>query len=335
MVRVSAPGKIVLAGEWAVLEPGNPAVVAAVDRRVSVTVAGSKDDGTHFAAPDLGIPDARATLGQDGLRFSPPLAPGESDRLRFLASALETVPRLTPCPPLRLTTRGDLLATRDRKIGFGSSAATVTGAVFGILRHLGLAVDGAENLARVFKLSALAHTLAQGGRGSGVDVAGSVYGGITVYRRVDPAWLKEQWEAGTGVREMIEADWPGMSVERLPRPEGLHLIVGSALGSASTPAMIDRVHGWKRAQEGAYRTRIAGIAQAAGEFIRAWKGEDMGALRRAVIRCEEGLRALGTAAGVPIESDALKFLCETAEGLGGAGKVSGAGGDEIGIAFCP
>ena len=38
MIEVSAPGKLYIAGEYAVVETGHPAVIAAVDQFVTVTV---------------------------------------------------------------------------------------------------------------------------------------------------------------------------------------------------------------------------------------------------------------------------------------------------------
>ena len=38
-----APGKMFIAGEYAVLEPGHPALLVAVDRQVGVTVSAPED----------------------------------------------------------------------------------------------------------------------------------------------------------------------------------------------------------------------------------------------------------------------------------------------------
>src|SRR5262249_59369926 len=72
-VRASAPGKLFLTGEWAVLR-GAPALVAAVDRRVSVTIEPGTDgvvveslaegraDRLNLGSADAPLPrgDARA-----------------------------------------------------------------------------------------------------------------------------------------------------------------------------------------------------------------------------------------------------------------------------------
>ena len=48
-VKRHAPGKLFIVGEYAVLEPGHPAILVAVDRLVSVTVSGGK-------ITDVGVP---------------------------------------------------------------------------------------------------------------------------------------------------------------------------------------------------------------------------------------------------------------------------------------
>lgn len=42
MIEVSAPGKLYIAGEYAVVETGHPAVIAAVDQFVTVTVESAR-----------------------------------------------------------------------------------------------------------------------------------------------------------------------------------------------------------------------------------------------------------------------------------------------------
>lgn len=45
MIEVSAPGKLYIAGEYAVVETGHPAVIAAVDQFVTVTVESARKVG--------------------------------------------------------------------------------------------------------------------------------------------------------------------------------------------------------------------------------------------------------------------------------------------------
>ncbi len=61
----SAPGKLFLSGEWAILEVGNPGLVAAVDKRVHSIV--EDDDKIQIVIDDFGI-DCEAELKDCSLK---------------------------------------------------------------------------------------------------------------------------------------------------------------------------------------------------------------------------------------------------------------------------
>ena len=46
MIEVTTPGKLFIAGEYAVVEPGHPAIIVAVDQFVTVTVEETTDEGS-------------------------------------------------------------------------------------------------------------------------------------------------------------------------------------------------------------------------------------------------------------------------------------------------
>lgn len=61
MIEVSAPGKLYIAGEYAVVETGHPAVIAAVDQFVTVTVESARKVGSIQSAQYSGC----LYVGQD------------------------------------------------------------------------------------------------------------------------------------------------------------------------------------------------------------------------------------------------------------------------------
>jgi phosphomevalonate kinase len=133
-----APGKIVLAGAYAVLE-GAPALVAAVDRYV---VADPRREA-EFVTPEV-----REALQHRGATRAP----------WFDARAL----------------RDD---ATDRKLGLGSSAAILVASLGALELGSEPSLDDAVLARRVFDAALCAHRIAQGG-GSGIDVAASAFGGI-------------------------------------------------------------------------------------------------------------------------------------------------------------
>lgn len=42
MIEVTAPGKLYIAGEYAVVEPGHPAIIVAIDQFISVSIGPAK-----------------------------------------------------------------------------------------------------------------------------------------------------------------------------------------------------------------------------------------------------------------------------------------------------
>jgi phosphomevalonate kinase len=145
---LSAPGKLLLAGEYAVLG-GATAVVMAVDRRARA------HRGVRQPSPFLDAVTAQLTT-----RLGP-----EHPSVRAMAE---------------VTIDTSAFSSGGRKLGLGSSAAATVAATAWALRAGGRATDREE----ILEISSAAHGDAQGRRGtrgSGADVAASTYGGILAY----------------------------------------------------------------------------------------------------------------------------------------------------------
>ncbi|MGA1530498.1 MAG: mevalonate kinase family protein [Kiritimatiellia bacterium] len=161
MTRIvsSAPGSLMLLGEHAVLR-GHACLVAAINRRVSVTIS-TREDGMVNIASALGS-------------FSTPRREtGDHPSFRFVLACLRYVPHAfsNGCD---IEIQADMPAT----IGFGTSAA-VTVAVLA-------ALSGETDKARLMREARAIIQQVQG-RGSGADVAASVYGGVVRYRMQNDA----------------------------------------------------------------------------------------------------------------------------------------------------
>lgn len=160
-VAASAPGKVVLAGEYAVLV-GAPAVSMAVDRRATAEVCDIDGDEHVLDVAGTAVPGDFALFDAVVNQVCPD---GET---RFHA---------------RLDTTA--FAEGGRKLGIGSSAA--------IAVALAAALDpgGRRTLENAFA----AHARLQGGVGSGIDVATSATGGLISFRRGAPI-ATIAWPAG-------------------------------------------------------------------------------------------------------------------------------------------
>lgn len=337
MTTASAPGKLFISGEWAVLEMGNPGLVAAVDKRVYAKIEDSPDDYFYITLKDFNITRLKFSY-EKGLKAAGELAEDQQKKLKFILSAVNTLVKYTGVSkPLQIETWGKDTTIEYRggthKIGFGSSAASTVAVVSAVLRHQGRRVQSYEDKLKIFKLAAAAHYFAQGKVGSGFDVAASTFGGVFMYERFDPAWLVKQIQEGN-LQELMEQKWQGLKIEQLSIPEDFNLIIGWTGRSASTSEMVKQINKWGEKNPEDYRRHIDSIAETASEVIDCWKKDDRASLIKHLNKNHEVLASLGKDAGVEIETDTLQELHESAKSCGGAGKLSGAGGGDCGIGIC-
>ena len=163
-VRASAPGKLVVLGEYAVLT-GAQALVMAVDRRCEVEIAA-------HAGP-LSRLETRAPESQV-IEFDPGQKSGLElvDTVRF---------GLTDGPaerPFQAVLDSSAFFAQDgNKLGLGSSAAVLT-AWAGALQAYDKKDVSELSLGRLIGL----HRALQGGRGSGIDVAAALHGGLSTFQ---------------------------------------------------------------------------------------------------------------------------------------------------------
>lgn len=158
-IKTRAPGSIMLMGEHAVLF-GEPALACALDHWLEVEL-------TPLPARQVEIDSALACYRSELDRLQPEPA------LSFVLAVIELYrPRLQQ--GFRLQIRSGFSHT----VGLGSSAA-VTAAVTAALAAFTGADRSSEDL---FDTALKAVHRAQQGRGSGTDLAASIYGGVIQYR---------------------------------------------------------------------------------------------------------------------------------------------------------
>lgn len=152
-ISVSAPGKLLLMGDHAVVY-GYPCIVTAMSARLSVSIEEVVTGGIQVETP------------------------GVSDR-RFIHQALETAASHWGNMPvnIHITTKSDF----TQNYGLGSSAAVTVATIFALSRLIKKMVSPSEIFDLAYKT-----VLAVQGVGSGFDVAASTFGGIMVYTKGKP-----------------------------------------------------------------------------------------------------------------------------------------------------
>jgi phosphomevalonate kinase len=276
---ITAPGKLFFAGEYGVLH-GGTAVVVAVDRRVVARFVPGAGPSTPVVAE--AITAVRGHCASTG------------------ASLPEGAPEIDSAS----------LSDGGHKLGLGSSAAVAAAAVGVLLEAAGFDVEAEKAL--TFLLAERAHRAAQGGRGSGADVAAAVMGGVLAYTRP-------------------EVGAPSMRT-LVPPAQLMPVVVSTGIPSAT----VDHVTAVERLaarDPGAHARRLREIRRAADAFLLGYEAGDVRMVLQAVGAAHEALAALGRDADLPIVTPALDAAAALAHELGGAAKPSGAGGGDVGVAF--
>jgi len=184
----SAPGKVILCGEYAVLD-GAPAISMALDRRAVVTLTPASN--------------GRKRLESIGLA-------GATDRRLFDCAVAAVGAEKTDEYSFVLDTSEFSDAGSAKKFGIGSSAA--------LMVALCRALAGDEISDRdVGEIAATAHREFQGGAGSGVDIATSVAGGLIEFQMAGNAVTGLTWPAGLTFALL----WSGVPVSTKERVDKL------------------------------------------------------------------------------------------------------------------
>lgn len=303
MTRIvaSAPGKLVLLGEYAVLE-GAPALVLAVNRRARVTLATHPSDTWAINSPTLGM-DARLHVAADGAGWAGDAAP----ELAWVAMVVGQLPFAPHLPACRVELESDAFhlghTGAPAKLGLGSSAA-LTVALLGALHAL--ARQPPPALADCVRI----HRSIQHGRGSGIDVAASHAGGLSRY----------QLDAAHRPRH-----------EAMAFPDGLHWRCVYSGKPASTGEMLATIAAWRAREPERYAHHVNELATISSRGVDAVAAHDAAAFLSGCKAYALALARFGEASGLDIASRAHRELGQLAAACGCVYKSCGAGGGDVGI----
>jgi phosphomevalonate kinase len=326
---IKVPGKLMIAGEYAVLEPNQKAVVIAVNRYVTVFI--KPCDKYQLSLPQWGLEHITWKLTDGRVQFSE-----QDSRLSFIQNSISVAVQFlqeksVAIHPFRLKINSELDdAATGRKYGLGSSAAVVVAVISAILSLYSDAKE-APALDEVFKLSAIVHLKTQGS-GSGADIAAAVYGGWLQYSAFNSKWVMDELVKAKNLTELIEKPWPNLFIRSLTPPFSLRLAVGWTKEPAATAPMIKSVQNFRENNLEAYNEFLKESSIAVDSLIKSFEMKDCTKAINSLMENRKVLQRLGENAGITIETEKLKTLCSMAETFG-SGKSSGAGGGDCGIAF--
>jgi len=302
-MKVSAPGKIIIIGEHAVVY-GKPAIIAAVDKRCTVSMEKSKGitisspimkDSAHFTVAEAKKLSEKAdALWKECAQakdFSPLFAATKKNG-NALKAGVGKIFR-----EFQIDAGADISIASQIPIGYGmgSSAALAVSLVKAASSLYGKKASLEEINAVAYKLEQYAH-----GTPSGGDNTASCFGGIMRY--VKEPKIMERLDLGKLDNFMI---------------------VYAAPPVKTTGELVQSV----RNLGDAFRTeRVNALGALAGSMLDALRKRNHGEIKRIINEAQKNLRELG------VSTPEIDVLCESVKKAGGAAKLCGAGGG--GVVMC-
>ncbi len=178
-IKISAPGKLMLFGEHAVVY-GRPCIVTAVDHRMRVSMELLSGEKIKINAPDVGVKNYVGDI-VDLKKANLPKG------IRFVGTAINNFFKTYDVTSgLRVETKSDF----SSEFGFGSSSAVTVGIIKALSELFGKKLTNQE----LFNLS-YKTVLDVQGVGSGFDLAAAIWGGtiyfVTGGKKIVPLNIKE------------------------------------------------------------------------------------------------------------------------------------------------
>lgn len=310
-IEARSPGKMILIGEYAVLE-GATALVAAVDRTATVSLNGNVTGKFSLTAPNLDIEKAEFLPGREGNpRFLIQESAPSQTKLRFFDTVFSHVWkqfRKDSSEGIDVCIDTSAFFLSDGiKLGLGSSAALTCALTAGLNAWF----DNELSQRMLFEKALNMHYTAQGHMGSGIDIAAGVFGGILAYRKIEPfpeiTGLKHHKEI------IILPVWSGQS--------------------ASTIKMVERVTDFKSRDPDRYNSVIKRMTDSSEKAVKFWSSLRIDGFLAQIDQYADLMTELGVLSRTPIVSVKHERIGKIIRKYQGVYKPSGAGGGDLGLAF--
>jgi phosphomevalonate kinase len=329
-LTIQVPGKLMIAGEFAVLEPHQKLIATAVNRFVYVTIEASESNQITLEKFNLNQLNWQVENGQVTIDTTDHRVNFVKEAMAITFTYLKESNQTIENFALRVKSELDDTVS-GKKFGLGSSAAVVVGVITAVLQfHL----KEKPSPELVFKLAAISHIAAQG-NGSGADVAASAFGGVIEYSSFQADWLRQRYQASNTLKELLEMEWKYLSIKPIHFPQDVHFRVGWTGSPASTGNLVNQILQLKENDNMKFLEFIASSEEAVDNILRGIRNKDLSQLLFGVKQNRTALVTVGKEAKTELETPMIELLCKIAEELGGAAKQSGAGGGDCGIAFMP
>ena len=302
MIAVKTCGKLYWAGEYAILEPGQLALIKAIPIYMRAEIAFSDSYRIYSDMFDFAVdltPNPAYSLIQETIALV-------EDFLVYRRQTLR---------PFSLEIRGKM-EREGKKFGLGSSGSVVVLVIKALLALYKLSVD--QDL--LFKLAS-AVLLKRGDNGSMGDIACIVTEELVLYQSFDrrrvAAWLEEE-----NLATVLECDW-GFLISQVKPTLECDFLVGWTKEVAVSSHMVQQI---KQNINQNFLSSSKETVASLVEALEQGKAEKMIEQVEVASKLLEGL-------STDIYTPSLRQLKEASQDLQAVAKSSGAGGGDCGIAL--
>ena len=302
MIAVKTCGKLYWAGEYAILEPGQLALIKAIPIYMKAEIAFSENYRIYSDMFDFAVdltPNPAYSLIQETIALV-------EDFLVYRGQALR---------PFFLEIRGKM-EREGKKFGLGSSGSIVVLVIKALLALYDISVD--QGL--LFKLAS-AVLLKRGDNGSMGDLACIVAEDLVLYQSFDrkkiAAWLEEE-----NVATVLERDWD-FSISHVKPALECNFLVGWTKEVAVSSDMVQQI---KQNIDQNFLSSSKATVSALVEALELGHAEKIIEQLETASQLLEGLSP-------DIYTPSLRQLKEASQDLQAVAKSSGAGGGDCGIAL--
>jgi phosphomevalonate kinase len=195
-----------------------------------------------------------------------------------------------------------------KKLGLGLSACEAVGAIALRFERAGMVWTQRRDLIR--RYADEAHSAAQGGTGSGADVAACAYGKPIRFSRDDN---------GVSINE-IERN-------QMTHPLPMHLVWTGV--PSDTREHVRRFEDWLETYGESSKRLLSKLIDLSDQLAGLWFASEKDVLFDAIDRFMKSLRMIASSAGIPLMLPLHEELDEWARYYGGRAKPTGAGGGDM------
>ena len=298
--RFFAPGKLMIAGEYAVLGPEGEALAIAINAGIEATICPSHQWQIVHQDLDLSWCEGAHPVPTD---------------LHFAHHTWRTLMEMAPhpLPAQRISTRSVMMTHLPGKPGFGSSASTVVSITAAMLSLF----SSSTSAHRLLETALNVHTQAQGQSGSGYDVATICLGGMVRWR---PSIFKQ-----SGIAQSAS--------ENIAWPDGLYFLVGYSGKSANTRQFIAKLQILRSNAAQYLEAELRQLAAPVHHLVNAFQNQTISEILDAIPACHQTLLNWDQRNNLGIITPEVKQMLQDAQTIKVPAKISGAGGGDSIIAL--